>query len=125
MIRLHRDEKISGAFEVKKSSHGSGVFYITDFGTYFESRRYGIVVEAGFELLRSYSAVKKDVFQIVWNSQSGERFSYEIKVDSAEEVMAVYKDANRKYAGSMTEIQALRSDHAIELKMAEGSDRQH
>ena len=123
MIRLHRDEKIVGAFEVKKSPHGGGVFYITDFGACFESRRYGIVVEAGFERLRSYSAVRKDVFQIVWSSQNNERFSYEMEVDSAEEVMASYKDANSRYAWSMTEIQALRSGHAA--KAAKGSNRQH
>lgn len=113
MIQLHNDEKIVKAFEVKKSAHGSGVFYITDFGVYFESRRRGIVVEVGFELLRSYSAVKKDIFQIVWSMQNNERFRYEMKVDFADEIATVYKDANKKYAESMTEIQALRSKHIV------------
>lgn len=113
MIQLHNDEKIIKAFEVKKSVHGSGVFYITGFGVYFESRKYGIVVEVGFELLKTYNVIKKDIFQIVWCTQNNERFRYEIKVDSADEVMIVYKDANEKYAESMTEIQALKSKHIV------------
>ncbi len=111
MIRLHVDERIIKAFEVKKSAHGSGVFYITNFGVCFESRKYGMVIEAGFEMLRSYNAIKKDAFQIVWSTQSSERFRYEIRVDSADKVMASYKAANKEYAESMTEIQALRSRH--------------
>lgn len=118
MIRLHHDEKIVGAFEVKKSSHGIGVFYITNLGICFESRKHGVVVEAGFEVLRSYNAVKKDVFRIVWDTLNNERFSYEIKVNSAEEVLTVYKDANGKYAASMTETQALRSKHVSEPRTA-------
>ena len=113
MIHLHGDEKIAKAFEVRKSSHGSGVFYITNFGVYFESRVYGLVVEAGFESLRSYCAARKGVFQIVWSAQGGERFRYEIRVDSAEEVAAAYRDANKEHAESMTEIQALRAKRAL------------
>jgi len=111
MIRLRNDEKIIKAFEVKKSTHGSGVFYITSFGVYFESQKHGMVIEADFELLRSYNAIKKDIFQIVWNAQNNERFRYEIKVDSADEVMTSYKDANKEYSESATEIQALKSKH--------------
>lgn len=121
MIQLRSDEKIAKAFEVTKSAHGSGVFYITDLGTYFESCRYGTVVEAGFDMLRSYNAVKGNVFQIVWDAQNNERFSYEIKVDSAEEVMAVCKDANAEYARSMTETQALRSERAVEYRTAQNT----
>ena len=113
MMQMHADEKIIKAFEVKKSTHGGGVFYITNLGVYFESLRYGMVVETGFELLRSYNAVKKNVFQIVWSAQNNERFSYEIKVGSAEEVMTVCKDANTEYARSMTEIQVLKSEHTV------------
>lgn len=113
MIQLHNGEKIAKAFEVKKSVHGKGVFYITNYGVYFESQKHGMVIKVGFEWLKSYNAVKKDTFQIVWSTQNSERFSYEIKIDSAEEVMTVYKDANKEYAKSMTEIQALKSKHNV------------
>lgn len=113
MIQLQNNERIIKAFTVKKSAHGSGVFYITNFGVYFETQRYGIIIEVNFKLLRSYNAIKKDIFQIVWNIKNGERVKYEITVDSANEVMTVYKDANDEYAESMTEIQILDQNRSI------------
>lgn len=113
MIQLHSDEKITKAFEVKKSVHGKGIFYITNYGVCFESQKHGIVIKIDFERLKSYNAVKRDIFQIVWNTQNNDRFRYEVKVNSAEEIMIAYGDANRRYAESMTETQALKSKHAI------------
>lgn len=116
MIQLHNGEKIVKAFEVKKSVHGKGVLYITNYGVYFESQKYGMVIEVGFEWIRSYNAVMKNTFQIVWSTQNNERFRYEVKVNSAE-VITVYRDVNKKYAESMTEIQALKSKHKVESIM--------
>lgn len=122
MIQLQNGEKIAKAFEVKKSVHGKGVFYITNYGVYFESQKHGMVVEVGFEWLKSYNAVKKDTFQIVWSTQDKDRFSYEVKVDSAEEVMTVYKDANKEYAETMTEIQAFKSRHSIRHAVTDSNE---
>ena len=110
MIQLHNDEKIVKAFEVKKSIHGKGVLYITNHGVYFESQKYGMIIEVGFEWLRSYNIIKKNVFQIVWSTQNNERFRYEVNVNSIE-VMTAYSDANKEYAESVTEIQALKLKH--------------
>ncbi len=112
-IQLHNDKKIAKSFEVKKSIHGKGVFYITNYGVYFESQKHGIVIEVNFERLKSYNAVKKDTFQIVWNTQNDDRFKYEVKVDSAEEIMTAYRNVNDRYAESMTEIQVLKLKHMI------------
>lgn len=94
MIKLHNDEKIVKAFEVKKSIHGKGTLYITNYGVYFESQKHGLVIEVGFEWLRSYNAIKKNIFQIVWSTQNNERFHYEINVNSTEAITA-YRDATR------------------------------
>lgn len=90
------------------------MFYITNYGVYFESQNHGTVIKVGFEWLKSYNAVKRDTFQIVWNTQENDRFRYEVKVDSAEEIMTTYRNVNEKYAESMTEIQALKSKHRLQ-----------
>jgi glycyl-tRNA synthetase alpha subunit len=113
MIQLHNDEKIAKVFEVKKSIHGKGAFYITNYGVCFESQKHGMVIKVGFERLKSYSAVRKDTFQIVWNTQNNDRFRYEMIVNSAEEIMTVYRNVNKEYSESMTEIQALKSKYGI------------
>jgi hypothetical protein len=110
MMQLHNDERIVKAFEVKKSIHGKGALYITNHGVYFESQKHGMVIEVGFEWLRSYNVTKKNIFQIVWNTQNNERFRYEVNINSIE-VMIAYRDANKEYAESMTEIQALSSKY--------------
>jgi hypothetical protein len=124
MIQLNNGEKIVKTFEVKKSTHGKGVFYITNYGIYFESQKHGMVIEVSFEWLRSYNVMKKNTFQIVWNTQTNERFSYEVKVDSAEEVRTVYRNANKEYAESMTEIQALKSKHTVSNSKRKTQQRQ-
>lgn len=110
-IQSHNDEKIIKAFEVKKSIHGKGIFYITNYGIYFESQKHGIIIKIDFEWLKSYNTIKKNTFQIVWDTQNNNRFKYEMKVKSAEEIMLAYRDANNEYAESITEIQVLKTKY--------------
>ncbi|QLH09297.1 GRAM domain-containing protein [Candidatus Nitrosotenuis sp. DW1] len=113
MMQLYDDEKIIKTFEVKKSIHGKGILHITNYGVCFESQKYGIVIKVNFEQLKSYNAIKKNIFQIVWNEYNNNRFIYEVVVNSAKEIMTAYMDVNKEYADAMTEIQALKLKHII------------
>lgn len=109
MIHLHHKEKISNIFEIKNRIHGKGIFYITNYGVYFESRKHGMIIMISFEQMKTYNVVKKNIFQIVWETESNDRFIYEISSNSVKEIMIAYQDSNNKYAKSMTEIQAFKS----------------
>lgn len=108
MIRLKVNEKVVKAFEVKKSSHGRGIFYITNRGVYLETQQKGLVLELPFEILKTYKETAKDTFRIEWE-QNGSRLHYEFKVQgSAREVFDSYFFANNEFARSVSEIDALR-----------------
>ncbi len=109
MIPLSTNEKIARAFEVKASNHGRGVLYITSFGAAFESIKYGLVLDVSFEWLRSYTAPKNDIFELVWDTPSNERFRYAFKLDSAIHAVNAYAAANKQYAKSVSEIEFLQT----------------
>lgn len=109
MIPLEHDEKIVKAFEVKSSNHGKGIFYITSFGVFFESQKYGPVLDVSFEWLRSHHAPKKDKFKLVWDTPDGQRLGYVLKIISGEQAVNAYAAANQEYANSLSEVESLKA----------------
>ena len=109
MIQLSTNEKIARAFEVKASSHGRGILYITSFGIAFESLKYGLVLDVSFEWLRSYAATKNDRFELVWDTPRGERFRYAFKLECGGHAADTYSIANKQYANSVSEIESLKA----------------
>lgn len=89
--------------------HGKGILYITSLGVAYESQKYGHVLDISYEWMQSYSAPKKDKFHIVWDVPQGHRFMYVFGVSSAKEVAGVYVTANKEYANSVSEIDALKA----------------
>lgn len=108
MIPLEPKEKVRKAFEVKSSAHGRGILYITTFGIAFESQKYGLVVDVSFEWIQSYATPKNNRFHLVWDTPQGRRLSYVFGIDSAREASNVYFAANKDYANSVSELDALR-----------------
>lgn len=109
MIQLATNEKIVNAFEVRASDHGPGLLYITSRDVAFESPKYGVVLDVSFEWLRSYAAPKNDRFELVWDTPAGERFRYVFKLGSSAHVFDAYGEANKEYAESASEIEAIRT----------------
>ena len=109
MIPLGHDEKIVKAFEVKSSNHGKGIFYITTCGVFFESQKYGPVLDVSFEWLRSHNAPTKDKFKLVWDTPAGQRLGYVLKIIPSEQAVNAYAVANQEYANSLSEIESLKA----------------
>lgn len=108
MIDLKIGEKITKAFEVKKSLHGKGVFYITNFGVYLETQRNGLILNLPFEILKAYKNTDRNSFRIEWE-QGEHRLYYEFEVKgSAKEVFDTYNTVNKDFACSVSEVDALR-----------------
>ncbi|MFY9301252.1 MAG: hypothetical protein WAO91_08700 [Candidatus Nitrosotenuis sp.] len=103
-------------FEVKASSHGKGMLYVTSLGIAFESLRYGLVLDLSFEWLRSYVATKNDRFEIIWDTWQGERFRYAFKLESGRRAASTYAIANSQYAGSVSETESLARRRNFERK---------
>jgi hypothetical protein len=111
MIEPKRGEKIIKVFEIKKSHHGKGLFYITNLGVYFETYKNGLVLNLSFEALKAYNNTKA-AFRIEWE-QNDQRYHYEFCVSgSAKEVFIAYSDANREFSESSSEVDALKKKHS-------------
>ncbi len=109
MILLSPNEKIAKAFEVRASSHGRGILYITSFGVAFESLKYGLVLDVSFEWIRSYLAPKNNKFELVWDTPQHERFRYAFKLESGGHAVSAYAMANKQYADAISEITSLKT----------------
>ncbi|HWP78368.1 MAG TPA: hypothetical protein VNL34_01795 [Candidatus Nitrosotenuis sp.] len=108
MIPLEPNEKVRKAFEVNSSPHGKGILYVTTLGIAFESQKYGLVLDVSFEWMQSYDAKKSNKLQLVWDTPQGKRASYLFGVDSAREAYNIYSSANKDYAISISEHDALK-----------------
>jgi hypothetical protein len=101
MIELRDGERIVKAFEVKKSPHGQGLFYITNFGVYLETQKNGLVLDLPFEVLKSFKDTGKDSFRIDWE-QDGRRLYYEFKVKVfSKEIFDAYATTNKAFSCSV------------------------
>ncbi len=108
MINFRLGEKIARAFEVKQSLHGKGIFYITNFGACLETQRNGLVLDLPFEILKAYKNTSRNSFRIEW-VQDDHRLHYEFKVEgSAKQVFDTYTVANKEFAYSVSEVDALK-----------------
>jgi hypothetical protein len=115
MIDLKVGEKIAKAFEVKKSLHGKGIFYITNFGVYLETQRNGLVLNLPFEILKTYKNTDRNSFRIEWE-QEEHRLYYEFEVEgSTKEVFDTYNIVNKKFACSVSEADALRQRYSYNM----------
>jgi hypothetical protein len=111
MINLGLGEKILKAFEIKKSFHGKGIFYITNFRVYLETQMHGMILDLSFEILKTYKNIGRDSFRIEWE-QDNHRLYYKFKVQgSAKEVFDVYAIANKEFSCSISESDALKQRH--------------
>lgn len=100
MINLLQGEEILKAFEVKKSPHGKGLFYVTNFRVVLETRTYGTVIDLQYQVLRNYKSIGKDCFRIEW-ADGNNRWYYQFKIHgSAKQVYEIYAIANSKFARS-------------------------
>lgn len=119
MINLRSGEKIVKAFEIKKSLHGKGVFYITNFGVCLETRKNGLILDLPFEALKTYKDTSKDSFRIEWE-QKEHRLHYEFNViGSTREVFDTYTIANKQFSQSISEVEALKHRYSDQLKHSE------
>jgi hypothetical protein len=108
MINPRPAEKIIQAYEIK-SAHGRGIFYITNFGVYVETQRYGLVLDISFDEICSYRDTKHG-FRIEWRSCPG-RLHYEFVVNTPRQVFDTFAAANKEFAQSVSENDALRLRH--------------
>ncbi len=95
MINPRPAEKIIRAYEIK-SPHGKGIFYITNFGVYIETRRYGLVLDISFDEICSYLNTKR-AFRIEWRGSTG-RLHYEFVVNTPRQVFETFAAANKEFA---------------------------
>lgn len=98
MINLLQGEEILKAFEIKKSPHGKGLFYITNLRVVLETRDYGTIIDLQYQTLRNYKNIDKDCFRIEWINGNN-RWYYQFKIHgSSKQVYEIYAIANSKFA---------------------------
>lgn len=98
MIVPKPNETIKGVFEAE-GPHGYGRLYITNIGVYFESCKYGKIVDLPYDVIGRYCITNDQKFRIDWRDNAVKRY-YDMSVKSPMEVFSAYEKANKEYAES-------------------------